>query len=239
MKIEGVKALIFDLGGTLYRPVTDMCGLSREFLTDLGIGEHSDSEILEATRGPDEWLENYMVENQVNLHWEPDYDVWIEYDRQLLSQFGIEDMEVVKGYQAKWEVFLEDSRAELIEGCKQGLEKLHERGFKLAVASNRFGDPSEFLREDSILHLFDMVEYTNVPGYKKPSPYMLIRIAQQLGVNPKKCAYIGNIARYDVEAATRAGMIPVLITWVDPEEADLVTTDTVIIEHIDDLLEIF
>jgi phosphoglycolate phosphatase-like HAD superfamily hydrolase len=44
--------------------------------------------------------------------------------------------------------------------------------------------------------------------------------------------------KYDVEAATRAGMIPVLITWVDPQEEDLVNTDTVVIEHIEDLMEI-
>jgi HAD superfamily hydrolase (TIGR01549 family) len=238
MKIEGIKALIFDLGGTLYRPVSDMCGLSREFLVELGIGEYSDSDIVEATKGPDEWLDSYMVENQVNLHWVPDYDVWIEYDRLLLSSFGVKDLEVVKRYQAKWDEFFDNVKPELIEGCREGLEKLHKQGFKLAVASNRFGDPSEYLRDDSILHLFDAVEYTNVPGYKKPSPYMLIRVAQQLGMNPNKCAYIGNIAEYDVEAATRAGMVPVLITWIDPQEEDLLTSDTVVIEHIDDLTEI-
>ncbi|MHA2359931.1 MAG: HAD family hydrolase [Candidatus Thorarchaeota archaeon] len=241
MKIEGIKALIFDLGGTLYRPVTDMCNLTREFFIDLkieGFRQISDSEIVEATKGPDEWLNNYMIENEVDMHWVPDTDVWIEYDRLLLDSFGINDAKIVKRYQEKWEDFLESAHTELIEGCKQGLEKLHERGFKLGVASNRFGDPSEILKEDSILDLFDAVEYTNVPGYRKPSPYMLIRVAQMLRMNPSRCAYIGNVVKFDVEAASRAGMIPVLITWIDPQEADLVTSDTVIIEHIDDLMEI-
>jgi HAD superfamily hydrolase (TIGR01549 family) len=238
MKIEGIKALIFDLGGTLYKPVTDMCSLTRNFLIDLGIGDYSDSEILEATNAPEEWLTNYMVENQVNLHWVPDYDIWIEYDRRLLSSFEVKDIEIVKRYQSKWDEFQKTANPELIEGCKQGLEKLREHGFKLGVASNRFGDPSEILRDDEILNLFDVVEYTNVPGYKKPSPYMLIRVAQQLGINPNKCAYIGNVAKYDVEAASRAGMVPVLITWIDPQEEELLTTDAVVIEHIDDLMEI-
>jgi HAD superfamily hydrolase (TIGR01549 family) len=241
MKIEGIKALIFDLGGTLYRPVSDLCSLTRNFLTELdieGARDFSDSEIVAATEEPDEWLANYMIENQVDYHWVPDYDVWIEYDRLLLSSFGVKDIETVKRYQAKWDEFQETANPELIEGCRQGLEKLHDSGFRLGVASNRFGDPTEILRQDSILHLFDAVEYTNVPGYRKPSPYMLVRVAQQLGVNPNKCAYIGNVVKYDVEAASRAGMIPVLITWIDPQEVDLVTKDTVIIEHIDDLMEI-
>ena len=241
MKIEGIKALIFDLGGTLYKPVSDMCSLTRDFLIDAGVArahDLSDSEIVAATQEPEEWLSNYMIEKQVGLHWVPSYEEWIEYDKILLAELEIDDIQTVKKYQAKWDEFQETANPELIEGCKEGLEKLNENGFKLGVASNRFGNPSEILRGDSILNLFDVVEYTNVPGYRKPSPYMLIRVAQQMGINPQKCAYIGNVAKYDVEAATRAGMIPVLITWVDPQEEDLVTSDCVVIKHIDDLMEI-
>ncbi|MFW9927477.1 MAG: HAD family hydrolase [Candidatus Thorarchaeota archaeon] len=242
MKIEGIKALIFDLGGTLFKPVSDMCSLTRDYLIEIDIDrrhDYPDSEIINATKGPDEWLANYMIEKQVGPHWVPSYDDWIEYDRLLLADLGIDDIEVVKKYQAKWDDFQSSAIPELIEGCKECLEKLDNRGFKLGVASNRFGDPADVLRANSIYHLFDAIEYTNVPGYRKPSPYMLIRIAQHLGINPHKCAYIGNVVKYDVEAASRAGMLPVLLTWIDPQEADLVTSDTIVVEHIEDLMEIF
>lgn len=241
MKIEGIKALIFDLGGTLYKPVSDMCSLTRDFLLEAGIERGrslTDSDIVAATQEPDQWLSNYMIEKMVGMHWVPSYEEWIEFDKILLAHFGVDDIDIVKRYQAKWDEFQETAHPELIEGCKDGLEKLHGSGFKLGVASNRFGDPSEILSQDSILDLFDTVEYTNVPGYRKPSPYMLIRGAQMLGINPSRCAYVGNVVKFDVEAASRAGMVPVLITWIDPQEADLVTSDTVVIEHIDDLMEI-
>ncbi len=241
MKIEGIKGLIFDMGGTLYKPVSDLCSLTRDFLIEADIDRSrdlSDSEIVAATEGPDEWLSKYMIDKQVDPHWVPGYDEWIEYDKQLLASLGIDDIEVVKKYQAKWDEFQAAASPELIEGCKEGLERLHARGFKLGVASNRFGNPDEILRKSSIHHLFDAVEYTNVPGYRKPSPYMLDRVAQQFGINPHNCAYIGNIVKYDVEAASRAGMIPILLTWVDPEEKDLVTSDTIVIEHLKDLMEI-
>ncbi len=241
MKIEGIKGLIFDMGGTLYKPVSDLCSLTRDFLVEADIdGSHdvSDSEIVAATEGPDEWLSKYMIEKQVDSHWAPGYDEWIEYDKQLLASLGIDDMEVVKRYQAKWDEFQATAIPELVEGCKEGLEKLHARGLKLGIASNRFGDPVEILRKSSIYHLFDAVEYTNVPGYRKPSPYMLDRVAQQFDINSHNCAYIGNIVKYDIEAASRAGMIPILLTWVDPEEKDLVTSDTIVIEHLEDLMEI-
>ena len=79
---------------------------------------------------------------------------------------------------------------------------------------------------------------TAVPGYAKPSPYMLLRVAEELGVNPRKCAYIGNIVEYDCVAAERADMVPILLTWVDPQEVDKVSTDVVIIDHIKELQEI-
>ena len=241
MKIEGIKALIFDMGGTLYKPVSDLCSLTRDFLLEVDIDQKRDfpdSEIVAATESPDEWLSKYMIENEVDPHWIPNYDIWIEYDKILLSELGIDDIEVVRRYQAKWDEFQESAIPELIEGCKEGLENLHAKGFKLGIASNRFGDPGDILRKSSIHHLFDFIEYTNVPGYRKPSPYMLMRVAQQLGINPHKCAYIGNIVKYDVEAANRAGMLPILLTWVDPQEVDLITSDTLVIEHLEDLMEI-
>ncbi|MCJ7817652.1 MAG: HAD family hydrolase, partial [Candidatus Thorarchaeota archaeon] len=110
--------------------------------------------------------------------------------------------------------------------------------FALGIASNRYGDPKQTLLDDSIYDLFGSVEFTGVPGYTKPSPYMLLRVAEEMGVNPRKCAYVGNIVEYDCVAAERAEMIPILLTWVDPHEVDKITTDVIVISHIADLLEI-
>jgi HAD superfamily hydrolase (TIGR01549 family) len=242
MKLENISAIIFDLGGTLYRPVSDMCGLTRDFLSGAGFGENQDfpdKDIMEAIKGPDEWLHNYMIDNDVDIHWKPDHDQWIEYDRMLLAALGVKDREdIVLDYQKQWDRFHDIANPELMEGCHEGLEELKNRGFKLAIASNRFTDPTPLLEDSGIHHLFDVVEYTNTPGYKKPSPYLLVKVAATLGINPHRCAYVGNIVEYDVVAATRAGMIPVLLTWCDPQEEEKVTSDTIVIEHIKDLMEI-
>ncbi|MFX1559476.1 MAG: HAD family hydrolase [Promethearchaeota archaeon] len=242
MKLENISAIIFDLGGTLYRPVSDMCGLTRDFLSGAGFGEEydlSDEAILKAIKGPDEWLHKYMVKNDVDIHWMPNQEMWIEYDRMLLAALGIKDREeIILDYQKQWDRFHDIASPEIVEGCKEGLEELRNRGFKLAVASNRFADPRPLLEDSAILHLFDAVEYTNTPGYKKPSPYLLVKVAAMMEVNPHRCVYVGNIVETDVIAATRAGMIPVLLTWCDPEEEEKITSDTVVIGHINELLEI-
>ena len=88
----------------------------------------------------------------------------------------------------------------------------------------------------AILSLFDSIEYSNVPGYKKPSPFLLLKVADDLGVNPRRCVYVGNYVKYDVEAAIRAEMIPILVTWCNPEERENAPPETVIIDHISELL---
>lgn len=242
MKLNNISGIIFDLGGTLYRPVSDMCGLTRNFLSAAGIGksdDFSDEYILSAIEEPHDWLTNYMIENDVDVHWKPEHEHWVEYDRILLAELGIKNREdIVREYQKHWDDFHETASFELMEGCKESLEELKNRGFKLGIASNRFTDPSFLLKDSGILHLFEAIEYTNVPGYRKPSPYLLIRVAAAFGTNPHRCVYVGNIVENDVEAATRAGMIPILLTWCDPDEEEKISADTVVIEHIKDLLEI-
>lgn len=243
MKLNDISAIIFDLGGTLYKPGSDLCGLTRQFMNDVrlaDLAEHTDESIKNALVEPDEWLWNLMIDNNVPVNWQPTTDVWIEYDKLLLSALGVsEDLDnLAVAYQARWDKFFEENSPELLEGVKDTLEVLHGRGFKLGIASNRFTDPLDLLKRDGIYHLLDAVEYTNVPGYAKPSPYMLIRIADTLQLNPRKCAYVGNIADNDLIAATRAEMIPILLSWCDPEEVGKVATDTIVIENISDILEI-
>ena len=248
MELENIKAVIFDLGGTLYSPASQLLEISKQYLNEIGLPEFtrlSDDEIARAlAEGPDKWLNEYMVSNNVHSRWEPSHDNWIEFDRRFLLELGVKENvdELARKYQTKWDEFISFTNLSrnntLIDGCKEGLDRLRESGFKLAVASNRFGDPTPFLKQDKILDLFEAVEYTGVPGYKKPSPFMLLKVAREIGVNPMKCIYVGNIVRYDVVSALRADMTPVLLTWCDPEEIEKAPPETLMFNHIDGLVSL-
>lgn len=243
MKIEGISAVIFDLGGTLFEPASDICGLTKQFMLDVGIegaNELTDDHIREALVDANQWLENYMIENNVNSHWEPSEAEWIEYDTILLRGLGFrEDIDNhAREYQKRWDRFFEEVQPPLIEGVHDTLLELQQWKFKLGIASNRYSDPKQVLQNDGIYDLFGSIEFSGVPGYIKPSPYMLLRVAEELEVNPRKCAYVGNIVEYDCVSAERAQMTPILLTWVDPQEVDKITTDVIVIDHIADLLEV-
>lgn len=243
MKIDGIRCLIFDMGGTLYRPALDLCSLTKEFLSrvkETGKKTYRDAMILEALVEPAAWLDSHMVKNNVGPHWEPSQEQWLEFDRRLLKALGVRagiDEAAVR-YQAIWDTFLRETTPDIIEGVFDSLQELSERGMHLGIASNRFGDPSEILAHDGLLDIVDSVEYSNVPGYRKPSPYMLLNVADELGVNPRHCAYVGNIVKYDVLAATDAEMVPFLLTWCDPQEEEKTTEDTLVVGHIAQLLEV-
>ena len=242
--IKEIDAAIFDLGGTLYRTERDLGDVHRRVLTKVGLAGLAampDHELEGAqSRGPDVWLDEYMLKKRADKHWEPSREDWVEYDKRLLKSLGAEgDIErLANEYQTLWDEWLRVDRYIPLDGCRETLVELKNRGYKLGMASNRFGDPRPILKRDGNLSLFESVEYTNVPGYKKPSPYMLLKVADDLGVNPRRCVYVGNYVRYDVEAAIRGEMKPILIIMCNPQEREIAPTDTAIIEHLPELLEV-
>lgn len=244
MKLHGVRALIFDFGGTLYDSSFQLVDTTRRFLDEVRLTQHrklTDSEMLELfSNGPDRWLDEYMLKNDVDIHWKPSNKEWLEYGRRVLHSLGVTKNvnEIAAEVQKKWDTIEEGLFAHLIDGCKETLEELRDSGYKLGIASNRFDDPRPYFERDHISHLFEVVEYTNVPGYKKPAPYMLIMAAARMSVNPMTCLYVGNMVQFDVAAAKNADMMPILLTWIDKEQANKVDTDTIVIDHIRELLDI-
>jgi HAD superfamily hydrolase (TIGR01549 family) len=238
-----IDAILFDLGATLYESM-NIAHATRTFLEDIGLDNLCDMEdiyCVKVLEEADVWLDEYMLKEGVDSYWEPNREVWVEYSKVVLKNMGVEDdlEHYAHKYQKSWEELPMDLRSHLLEHSKDTLHELHSRGYTLAVASNRFGDPSYYLERDEIIDYFSKIEYTAVPGYRKPSPYMLHKIARELEINPMRCAYVGNYVHYDVEAAIRADMKPVLVTKCNPEEADKASEGVVVIEDIKELQDIF
>ena len=242
MKTDYFKAFVFYIGGTLYTAAPDLVGVTSRFLQEMGLSDPnilSAERITQAIEGQAEtWLDTVMRNNDAQPQWTPSHDEWLEYDRIVLSALGVTDGldERAREYQKMWDAKLARMEVDLIDGCRETLEELHSRGYKLGIASNRWGSPDALLKRDSIADLFDCIEYTNVPGYKKPSPYMLVRAANELKINPLRIAFVGDMVEYDVAAAVRAGALPVLLTWCHPDEKVNAPAGTVIVKHIKNLL---
>jgi len=244
ISLKGFKAIIFDLGGTLYCPNLRLLEFKRYFLSACGYGEPSDfseERVREALVEPRRWLGNLMKEKMPSPYWEPSVDEWKEFDRLFLQGLGLDDNpdKMSEAQLNDWEKALDALGVHLIGNCKEVLEELSARGYGLGVASNRFGDPRPELKKSSILNLFGAIEWTHVLGYRKPSPYMLLKVADKLGVNPLKCVYVGNSIRADVGAAQRAGMKPIFIPICNFKPSQNLPEGLSVISEMKDLLELF
>ncbi|MBC2582433.1 HAD family phosphatase [Clostridium sp. DJ247] len=109
------------------------------------------------------------------------------------------------------------------------IKKLHEKNFRLAVASSAKREKIEL-----VLSRFELMDFFEVivSGYEvnnsKPYPDIFLKTAEKLGVNAKECIVIEDSTN-GIRAAKTAGMFCVgynnLISKQDLCEADIIIND--------------
>jgi histidinol-phosphate phosphatase family protein len=116
-------------------------------------------------------------------------------------------------------------RVELMPGARDALDRLRAAGVRIGVVSNQSGVARGLLsraevdsvnaRLDALLGPLGRVEWCpHAPadgcGCRKPAPGLVLRAAARLGLDPRRCAVVGDIGA-DVEAALAAGARGVLV----------------------------
>jgi phosphoglycolate phosphatase len=104
----------------------------------------------------------------------------------------------------------------LLPGVLDTLTVLHQRGYRLALCSNKaVAFTRELVRHLDLAPLFDAVlGPEDAHGRAKPAPDMLLEALRRLQVSPKEAVYVGDMA-VDVYAGRAAGL-PV---WLVPGPA--------------------
>jgi HAD superfamily hydrolase (TIGR01662 family) len=112
-----------------------------------------------------------------------------------------------------------------LPGVRRGLDRLRAHGIRLAIVSNQSGVARGLLAEDDVAAVMARTRERLGPiddirwcphgpddgcACRKPAPGLLIDAAAALGIDPLRCALIGDIGA-DVEAAAAAGMRGILV----------------------------
>jgi len=205
------------------------------------LSQFSDDQIQDAFNASNEFMKSHLEDNQVDIHWGNDLDDWLEINRFFFNHLNLIEVtdEQIDQFELGWRGTRENAYELLIDEAKETLEELSRRGYILGICTRRHTDPKSILDGWEISHLFKTVHYSGVPGYAKPNPFTLLKAAEEIGVNPRLCAYVGNLVNADVEASTRAEMFPILTIWADAEEKNRAPEGILIIESIVDLLDHF
>ncbi len=236
------KAILFDMHKTITDVSEGFITLSRKVADSVGVdlSKYTDYEILDAFERLNAWFSKYQIEHDVDIHFGNEVEHWIEANRIMFESLGIEGIsdDVLILVEERWKELLKTWETPR-QDAKDVLFTLFDRGYRLGICTRRPDDPHELLREWGILEILSTVKWTFVTGYAKPHPFTLILAANEIGVNPLRCAFVGNSIDADVFAAERAGMIPILTTWANPEEEEKAPDGTYVIKDISKLLEIF
>ncbi|MFW9960964.1 MAG: HAD family hydrolase [Candidatus Thorarchaeota archaeon] len=241
--VSKIRGIFFDLHHTLTKTRVDFSGLTREAAqgTGIDISQVTDEKFKDSFARINLYIKNYQIEKDVSIHWGTEPEHWVDINREFLRYLGFENLadQTLIEFERAWKDITKTNWESLAYDAKNVLEDLNQRGYVLGLCTRRHDDPYPLLERWGILGLFSNIQWTAVPGYAKPSPYTLLQAAFETGINPRLCAYVGNSVDSDIGAAINAEMLPILTTWANSQEAILAPENTIVIDTLSELLEMF
>ncbi len=98
-------------------------------------------------------------------------------------------------------------------GMEETLRELRSRGVKLAVVTNKLEELSvEILRRLKLIDLFDLVVGGDTFEEKKPSPVPILKTLEFIGVDPEESLMVGD-TEADILSGKGAGTRTALALW--------------------------
>lgn len=192
-----IKAILFDLDGTLVNSLEDLKNSTNFALNKMGFPVHET-----------ECYKYFVGDGMVKL-----------IERALPEEKR--DNETVM---ATLKIFLEHYAQHYVDktvpydGISELLEKLSD--FKLAIISNKNQEMASVVVEKLLGDKFQIVcgKRENYPA--KPDPKLTLEIISQLGVEPSECVFIGD-SGMDMAVAKNAGCIALGVLWGFRKEEEL------------------
>ena len=192
MATINITTFIFDLDGTLLDTLEDLTSSVNYALQTNGYQTHSMDEV------------RMMVGNGVG-----------KLIQRALPQDTSEGKktEVLSSFRNHYLKHSEDT-TKPYDGIIEILQKLKERGKKVAVVSNKFDKATKRLCMKYFEGLVDIALGEDEANgiHKKPAPDMVFKAMKELGSAPNECVYIGD-SDVDIDTASNAGIICISVLW--------------------------
>jgi putative hydrolase of the HAD superfamily len=128
---------------------------------------------------------------------------------------------------------------------KPTVAELYKRGYILGIIANTISETEipNWLETDGLSQYFKAMALSSKLGIRKPNPEIFLDAARQAGVDPVRCAYVGDNPVRDVPGARAAGykMIVILVepATLNKEPPKVKERPDYIIYNFGDLLNIF
>ena len=199
---DSVAAILFDVGNTLRIVVRDP-----DFMSD-------------AKRQLVELIGSPMAPDQLFDHLEVKYKGLRKQAKEKLTEASETEMWtrwMLPDYPAGMIAPLSGKLTRLWRDCdglriprpdvKFVVQELHRRGYKLGIIANTITESEipDWLESDQLTEYFDTVILSSKIGIRKPNPEIYLEASRRIGVEPRKCVYVGDNPVRDVEGSQAAG----------------------------------
>ena len=233
---NGIKAIFFDLDGTLRHSIPSGGEVFTDYVKTLGLPVDEDANLRAMRWEHFYWANSQDLRNDLLAHSAETENFWIEYSRRRLIALGASE-QWAREFAPRTsihmgEVYKPDSIVP--EDVRRTLPQLKEAGYILAVISNRDKPFQDLLEDHGISQFFDFSLAAGQVKVWKPEPGIFEHGLQRVNLPASEVIYIGDNYYADVVGARRAGLQPVLYDplgiFPDP--------DCITIQSLDELIAI-
>lgn len=234
MPLNGIKAIFFDLDGTLRHNVPGGGEIFSEHVRSLGI-EFSTEDLSRAMRWEFMyWANSADLQKDLKKHEGENEKFWVNYSQRRLIALGITHRKS-KQLAPKVSVYMREfytPKSIVPDDAQKALRDLKQRGYIMAVISNRDKPFGEELVSHGIGGFFDFSLAGGEVDAYKPEPEIFHHALKRVDLRAEQAVYVGDNYYADVIGARRAGLRPVLY---DPS-GFFPEADCVVIKSFDELI---
>ena len=212
MPSNGIKAIFFDLDGTLRHNVPSGGEIFNDYLRTQSIF-FGEEDRLRAMRWELEyWANSPDLLNDLKIHKDENEKFWVEYSRRRLLALGIAPEQssdlapLVSAHMGD----SYDPESIVPDDALRMLPELKEEGYILAVISNRDRPFHETLESHGISEFFQFSLAGGEVDAFKPEPEIFIHALKRANLTAPEAVYVGDNYYADVIGSRRAGLRPVL-----------------------------
>ena len=192
-----IKAVVFDLDGTLVDTVGDLAGAMNY--------------ALRLNNRPTRTLEECaaMIGNGVRT-----------FAERALGSEHLHITEKVMGEMMEYYPDHCTEKTAIYDGMMELVEALIKQGISIAVLTNKDHPAAERIVSHYFPGKFKYVIGSTKGGTVKPEPDTLLGLLNEMGVTPEEAIMVGD-SQPDIEVGIAAGVMPVGVTWGFRSEAEL------------------
>jgi len=190
-----IRAITFDVGGTLIEPWPSVGHVYAEVAGRFGVGGVA----------PETLTEEFIRAWKARTSFDYAQESWFDIVRETFGEHAAKLP--AEFYPAVFNRFVDVDTWHIYEDVLPTLEALAARGVKLGVISNWDARLRPLLTNLDLSRHFSSIVISCEVGATKPDGRLFARAAEELGVAPGELLHVGDSVEMDVRGAERSGAV--------------------------------